>query len=216
MAEADKETGKEAQPDAKAKAKAKADAKADANAGAAPSNPGHMKLVIVGAVALFVAVLGAQVAAPLLNRIIEGHPQAAASNAEGEQAAGEEGAPIELAAADPEKAEKKEPLEPAQYVPLDPPFVVSFDEEDGTRYVQLQIQAMARKEKTIEEVKKHSPALRNSFLFLLGSYKLTELTTLAGKEKLRADLTTKANEVLAKNGSEGQIEELYFTNFVIQ
>jgi flagellar FliL protein len=214
MAEAEKDVFKEAQPEGKAKAKAKPDAKADGNATAAPSSPGHMKLVIVGAVALFVAVLGAQVAAPLLNRIIEGHPQAAAPAADGEQAA--EAAPIELAAAEPEKPEKTEPLAPAQYVPLDPPFVVSFDEEDGTRYVQLQIQAMARSEKTIEEIKKHSPALRNSFLFLLGSFKLEQLTTLAGKEKLRADLTTKANEVLAKNGSEGQIEELYFTNFVIQ
>ena len=216
MAEAEKDVFKEAQPEGKAKAKAKPDAKADANAGAAPSAPGHMKLVIVGAVALFVAVLGAQVAAPLLNRIIEGHPQAATPAADGEQAATEEAAPIAIAAAEPEKPEKTEPLAPAQYVPLDPPFVVSFDEEDGTRYVQLQIQAMARSEKTIEEIKKHSPALRNSFLFLLGSFKLAQLTTLAGKEKLRADLTTKANEVLAKNGSEGQIEELYFTNFVIQ
>jgi flagellar FliL protein len=217
MAEAEKEAGKEAQPEGKAKTKAKADAKADgnANANAASGSPGHMKLVIVGAVALFVAVLGAQVAAPLLNRIIEGHSQAAAPAADGEQAATEEAPPIELAAAPPEP-EKKEPLEPAQYVPLDPPFVVSFDEEDGTRYLQLQIQAMARSEKTIEQIKKHAPALRNSVLFLLGSYKLEELTTLAGKEKLRAELTSKANEVLTKNGSEGQIEELYFTNFVIQ
>ena len=216
MAEAKKDTDTEDLPDGKAKAKAKADAKeAKAEAKAASGGSGHMKLVIVGAVALFVAVLGAQVAAPLLNRIIEGHGQAAAP-AEGEQAAAEEAAPIELAAAEPEKAEKTEPLAPAQYVPLDPPFVASFDEEDGTRYVQLQVQAMARSEKTIEEIKKHAPALRNSFLFLLGSFKLEELTTLAGKEKLRADLTAKANEVLTKNGSEGQIEELYFTNFVIQ
>lgn len=213
MAEVEKEAGKEGQPEGKAKGKAKPDAKADGHANAASGSPGHMKLVIVGAVALFVAVLGAQVAAPVLNRMIEGHGQAPAPAAEGEEAAAEEPAPIELAAAEPEK---KEPLEPAQYVPLDPPFVVSFDGEDGTRYVQMQVQAMARSEKTIEEIKKHAPAVRNSFLFLLNSYKLEELTTLAGKEKLRADLTTKANEVLAKNGSEGQIEELYFTNFVVQ
>jgi len=208
MAEAEKDTDTGGQPEGKGKGKAKAKPES--------SGPNHMKLVIVGAVALFVAVLGAQVAAPLLNRVIEGHGQAAKPAAEGEQAAGDEAAPIELAAAETEKAEKKEPLEPAQYAPLDPPFVVSFDEEDGTRYLQLQLQAMARSEKTIEEIKKHAPALRNSILFLLGGYKLEELTTLAGKEKLRAELTTKANEVLAKNGSEGQIEELYFTNFVIQ
>jgi flagellar FliL protein len=208
MAEAEKATDTDAESEGKGKGKGKAKAKAEAG----PPSP--MKLVIVGAVALFVAVLGAQVAAPLLNRMIEGGgPAAAPAAAEGEQASEVEQKPIELAAAEPEK---KQPLEPAQYVSLDPAFVVSFDEEDGTRYVQLQVQAMTRNEKTIEEIKKHSPALRNAFLFLLNGYKLEDLTTLAGKEKLRADLTTKANEVLAKNGSTGQIEELYFTNFVIQ
>ncbi|MEO8466683.1 MAG: flagellar basal body-associated FliL family protein [Gammaproteobacteria bacterium] len=198
-------------PEGKGKGKGKDKAKAES------SGPNHMKLVIVGAVALFVAVLGAQVAAPLLNRVIEDHSKAAPAKAEGEEeAAAEAAAPIELAAADAEKPEKKEPVEPAKYVGLDPPFVVSFDEQDGTRYVQLQLQAMARSEKTIEEIKKHAPALRNSILFLLNGYKLEELTTLAGKERLRSELTTKANEVLAKNGSEGEIEELYFTNFVIQ
>jgi flagellar FliL protein len=203
MAEAEKEANMETQPEGKAKGKAKAES----------GGPSHVKLVIIGAVALFVAVLGAQVAAPLLNRIIEGRGHEAAPAAEGEQAAGEGAAPIELAAAD---SEKKEPRDPAKYVALDPPFVISFDEEDGTRYVQLQLQAMARSEKTVDEIKMHAPALRNAVLFQLGGYKLEELTTLAGKEKLRAELTTKANEVLAKNGSEGQIEELYFTNFVIQ
>jgi flagellar FliL protein len=207
MAESEKDGDSEA---AEGKGKGKKDkAKAD-------SSPNPMKLVIVGAVALFVALVGAQVAAPLLNRVIEGHAKAAPAKAEGEEGAGDGAAPIELAAADAEKAEKKEPTEPAQYVGLDPPFVVSFDEADGTRYVQLQLQAMARSEKTVEEIKKHAPALRNSILFLLNGYKLEELTTLAGKEKLRGELTKKANEVLTKNGSEGQIEELYFTNFVIQ
>jgi len=207
MADSEKDADSDA-PEGKGKGK-----KDKAKAESGPPSP--MKLVIVGAVALFVAVLGAQVAAPVLNRVIEGHAKAAPAKAEGEEGA-EAAAPIELAAADAEKAEKKEPTEPAQYVGLDPPFVVSFDGEDGTRYVQLQLQAMARSEKTIEEIKKHAPALRNSILFLLNGYKLEELTTLAGKEKLRGELTTKANEVLTKNGSEGQIEELYFTNFVIQ
>ncbi len=37
---------------------------------------GPMKLVIVGAVALFLAVLGAQVAAPILTKMIAGDPSA--------------------------------------------------------------------------------------------------------------------------------------------
>jgi flagellar protein FliL len=204
MSDAEKESDTEGKEGGKGKAKSKSGG----------GNP-QMKLVIVGAVALFVAVLGAQVAAPLLTKVIEGGSHKAAKADAKEHEEGEADA-IELAAADPEKAEKPEKKEPAQYVPLDPPFVVSYDEEDGTRYLQLQLQAMARSEKTIEEIKKHAPALRNAFLLQLSGYKLEEMTTLEGKEKLRAALTKSANEVLTKNGSEGQIEELYFTNLVIQ
>jgi flagellar FliL protein len=187
-----------------------AGAEKDDQAKVPKANSGHMKLVIVGAVALFVALLGAQVAGPLVNRMLSTH--ATSTPASEGQAEGEDGNLV-VAEAAPEPEKK---AGPANYVPLDPPFVVSFDEEDGTRYLQLQVQAMARSERTIDDIKKHAPALRNAFLFLLSGYDLEELTTLEGKEKLRAELTAKANEVLAKNGVEGQIEELYFTNLVIQ
>ena len=42
----------------------------------APKSPSQMKLVIVGALALFVALVGAQVAVPLLNGMIAGGPHA--------------------------------------------------------------------------------------------------------------------------------------------
>ena len=176
---------------------------------------GPMKLVIVGAVALFVAVLGAQVAAPLLTQVISGkgaHQATGDKAADEEQAADEpadEEKPIELAAA--EKAE------PALYVPLDPPFVVSFEGANGeTRFVQLTLQAMARNEKTIDAVKQHAPAIRNSFLFLISGYKVEELATLKGKEKLRAEMLVAANEIMEKNTGSAGIEELYFTSLVIQ
>lgn len=178
---------------------------------------GPMKLVIVGAVAVFIAVLGAQVAAPLVTNMISG--KSAAHKASGDEAADDEQAadeapadqekPIELAAA--------AKLEPAFYVPLDPPFVVSFEGENGeTRFVQLTLQAMARSEKTIDSIKRHAPAIRNSFLFLISGYKVEELATLKGKEKLRAEMLAAANQIMEKNTGSAGIEELYFTSLVIQ
>ena len=109
---------------------------------------GPMKLVIVGAVALFLAVLGAQVAAPILTKMIAGDPNAVAKKA----ADAESGDEQQLAVADtPPPADDKadaKPTEPALYAPLDPPFVVSFAEKSGdTRFVQLTLQAMERNEK---------------------------------------------------------------------
>jgi flagellar protein FliL len=177
---------------------------------AAPKGNGQMKLVIVGAAALFVALVGAQVATPLINRALEGGHEAAAPAEDEEHAAeGEE------AAEDEEHAEEAV-IEPALYAPLDPPFVVSFDEPDGTRYLQLTLQAMARHEESIAAIKQHAPAIRNAFLFLLSGYKLEQLATLEGKEALRVAMLGSAKEILAKNTGEEQIEDLYFTSLVVQ
>jgi flagellar FliL protein len=172
-------------------------------------SPSQMKLVIVGALALFVALVGAQVAVPLINGMIAGsHTAAVDTEAEDDEALADDEAV--------EEEEEAEPLAPALYTALDPPFIVSFDQEDGARYLQLTLQAMARDEKTIAAVKQHAPAIRNSVLFKLSGYELEVLSTQAGKEQLRHDLLGATNEILAKNGSDHGIEELYFTSLVIQ
>jgi flagellar FliL protein len=171
--------------------------------------PSQIKLVIVGAAALFVALVGAQVAVPLINGIIANGSHAAAP------AEGEEGDAGEEADAGDEEHDEG-PVGPALYTALDPPFVVSFDEEHGARYLQLTLQAMARSKETIEAVKLHAPAIRNSVLFKLSGYQLAALNTQAGKEQLRHDLLGAANEILAENEVEHGIEELYFTSLVVQ
>ena len=177
---------------------------------------GPMKLVIVGAVALFLAVLGAQVAAPILTKMIAGDPHAPKKAADGESGDEQQLALADAPAAADDKADK--PVEPALYVPLDPPFVVSFAEKGGdTRFVQLTLQAMARNEKTVDAIKTHAPAIRNAFLFVISAHKVEDLETLEGKEKLRTDMLKSANEIMEKNtGKPDAIEELYFTSLVIQ
>jgi flagellar FliL protein len=191
-------------------AKADLDDEADAKAAVAPKSPGQLKLVIVAALALFVALVGAQVAAPLITQALDGGSHAASDT---DEASDDEALAEDEAG---EEAAVQANIGPALYVPLDPPFVVSFDEGDGARYLQLTLQAMARSEATITDIKRHAPALRNAFLFLLSGYELKELSTLQGKEKLRAAMLVSANEVMAKNGSAIGIEELYFTSLVIQ
>ncbi len=176
---------------------------------AAAKPPSQVKLIIVGALALFVALVGAQVAVPLINGLIAASSHAAAVTE------GEEGAVDEEAVAE-EEAAPDEPQAPALYTALDPPFVVSFDVDDGARYVQLTLQAMARDEKTIAAIKQHAPAIRNSVLYKLSGYELATLNTQAGKEQLRQELLGAANEILAKNRVDKGIEELYFTSLVVQ
>jgi len=194
------------------------DEKAESAAPAPAKSPSQLKLVIFGAVALFVALVGAQVAAPLINATIAGSHAEDAEGAEGEEllAEAEEEEIIEEEPIVEEEPEEEEAIAPAIYTALDPPFVVSFDAEDGARYLQLTLQAMARDEETIAAVKQHAPAIRNSVLFMLSGYELEVLATQAGKEELRKSLLGATNEILAKNGVESPVEELYFTSLVIQ
>lgn len=176
----------------------------EGEAQAKPESPGMMKPILLGAVAVFIAVLGAQVTAPLITaKIAGGHKAAAAQGVEGEEGAEGE---INLAAAGP-----------ALYTPLDPPFVVSFSDIDGdSRFLQLTLQAMARDERTIAEIKQHAPALRNAFLFLISGYNVEDLQTLEGKEKLRAEMLSSAKSIMQKNTGRPGIEDLFFTSLVIQ
>jgi flagellar FliL protein len=187
-----------------------------------PKAPSQMKLVIVGALALFVALVSAQVAVPLINNMIGGPKVPLTEEEQLELALAEEeearlAAEAEAAAAEAEAAAaEEEPPAPALYTALDPPFVVSFDQEDGARYVQLTLQAMARSEETIAAVKQHAPAIRNAVLFELSGYELEVLNTQDGKEQLRKDLLVAANAILSENDVESGIEELYFTSLVVQ
>lgn len=180
----------------------------DADEGPAPkaSAPSHMKLVIVGAVALFAALVGAQVTGPLLTNLLSGHSAPKPADAAEQSDHG---------VTDPVDAAGK--IEPAFYAPLDPPFVVSFDDGAGSsRFLQLTLQVMARNEKAIAAVKTHAPALRNEFLFLLSKYEIDELATFEGKEKLRTEMLAVANDIMLKTTGDEAIAELYFTSLVIQ
>ena len=154
-----------------------------------------MKLVIVGAVALFVALVGAQVAVPLINGMIADSSHAAdAGRGRGRRKRSPK--KKRLAEEEAEEEERTSRWRRRSTRALDPPFVVSFDQEGGARYLQLTLQAMARNEETIAAVKQHAPAIRNSVLFMLSGYELEVLNTQAGKEQLRHELLGAANEIL--------------------
>jgi flagellar FliL protein len=172
--------------------------------------PSPMKWALSGGLAIFVAVLGAQLAAPLLGTLIYGDPNAPVEEAvEGDEdldAAPIAPPPVDFAS-----------LKPAIYVPLEPPLLASFeDASGGTRYLQMSIQAMGRDQKAMDAVRQHAPAIRNAYLFLMSNMRYEDIATLAGKEQLRAEMREEAQAILIRNTGEPGVEEIYFTSFVVQ
>jgi len=112
--------------------------------------------------------------------------------------------------------EAEKPKLPAQYLALDPSFVVNLDDESASRYLQVEVQVMARDAAALEAVKLHQPRIRNALLLLFGQQKPADLDSRAGKEKLQAAVLTEIQKVLKDETGKPGIEAVYFTSFVMQ
>lgn len=116
----------------------------------------------------------------------------------------------------------KDPKAPPVYLPMDPPLVVSLEDQGAIRFLQVTVEVMARDEKILEDVKTHMPVIRNNLLMLFGGQSIANLTSRDDKERLRGEALAEVQKVLKANPRrdkdkvKGTVEELYFTSFVVQ
>lgn len=130
-----------------------------------------------------------------------------------------------VAAADSAEAsaeEEQEPVGPPIYLALEPALVASIDDEDSIRFVQINVEVMARKQDTLDAVVAHTPVIRNNLLMMLGRKGIKELTDSEGKEAFRQEALNEVQSILEKMGPVnpdepvGEVEDLYFTGFMVQ
>lgn len=115
------------------------------------------------------------------------------------------------------EAAKAEQKLPAQYVALDPPFVVNFEPGSRARFLQVAVQLMTRDPQMVGFLKANDPAIRNDLLLLFGNKSVDEVSSQQGKEALRqAALETIRTIIEAEGGSPDALEAVYFTSFVMQ
>lgn len=112
--------------------------------------------------------------------------------------------------------DRPKPGKPPQYLPLDPPLVVSFQDRDQIRFLQVTVELMAREDKAIAAVQAHAPVIRNNLLMLMGGPTLAELVSRDGKEQLRQAALAEVQQILVEQTGSAGVEELYFTSFVVQ
>lgn len=113
--------------------------------------------------------------------------------------------------------EHKEAKLPAQFVALDPPFVVNFEPGAAARFLQIAVQLMTRDPLMLEFLKTHDPVIRNDLLLLFGNKHVEEVSTQEGKEALRAAALEAIRKIVADEGEKPEaLEAVYFTSFVMQ
>ena len=121
----------------------------------------------------------------------------------------------EEVAADGEVEPKEEPLADPIYLGLSPAFLVNFDHNGTIRYLQIELQVMARDQDIIDKVEANMPAVRNKVILLLSAQNYDAVSTVEGKEQLRQEVLAAVNESLQLTDGDA-LEDAFFTNFVVQ
>jgi flagellar FliL protein len=97
-------------------------------------------------------------------------------------------------------------------------MIVNLADHGGKRYLrvtmemELKVAEEAEPSELIEEIDKRLPQLRDTILMILPSKQYADISTTAGKIALRDEIIGQLNTILKK----GQINTIYFTEFVVQ
>ena len=106
---------------------------------------------------------------------------------------------------------------PAQYLALEPPFVVNLNGGlDGPQYLQVEIQLMTRDAAALADLQRHAPAIRARLLMLLAQQDAGSIADRAGKERLQAEALAEVRKLISTETGRPGAEALLFTSFVTQ
>ena len=120
----------------------------------------------------------------------------------------------EIAAAEQAQAEVKPA---AMYFPIKPPFVVNFQSRGRQRFLQTDVTIMTRDGEVFSAIQKHLPLIKNRLVMILGGGVYQELQTNEGKELMRQQAHQGVQAVITQEtGREDGVEQILFTNFVMQ
>ena len=117
-------------------------------------------------------------------------------------------------------AAEAEPVEevklPAIYFPLKPTIIVNFNARGRQRFLQAEVSLMVREEDVVAAIEEHSTMLQHGLLMLFSGQDYAELQTAEGKELLRQMALDEVQRTLEQEIGKPGVEQVLFTNFVMQ
>lgn len=114
-----------------------------------------------------------------------------------------------------EEDESAVPIEKL-YFDMSKPIVVDFPKGSTAQHGRITVSMLVEGAETIEVLKKNEPMIRNNLLMLIGAQDSSVLNTREGKEMLRKAMLDDVTAVLIKMAGKGQVNEIFFTSFVMQ
>lgn len=135
-------------------------------------------------------------------------PVAGGDNAEPVLKSGTVSVKDDRAPVDPEKYE-------VTYVSIEQSFTANL--ADGAGFVQIGLSLATYYDgKVVQNIERQAVPIRSAVLMVLSQQDAAVLSTPQGKQLLQRDLTAAINQVLRQKEGFGGIDNVYFTNMVIQ
>ena len=103
----------------------------------------------------------------------------------------------------------------ATYFQLQAPFTSNMSDTDAFAQISIAVSTYYDL-RVIEAIKVHEMAIRSQVLMLLAQQPEAMLSTPEGKRRLQGRIKAVINDVLKQKTGYGGIDNVYFTNFVIQ
>lgn len=105
-----------------------------------------------------------------------------------------------------------------RYVELKPSFVTNFGVSDTghLKYIKADVTVLVHNKDAEYAARYHLPALRNSIVMLLARQDESTVSTASGRETIKAEAIAELREILEKEEGDGHIQDLMFTNFIVQ
>ncbi len=106
---------------------------------------------------------------------------------------------------------EKQVFEKFQMYPLGAK-VVNLLDNNGERYLKVDVQLEVSGAECVAELEELKPKITDAVLVLLSSKKYKEIAGFEGKQRLRDEIAMRLNSYLSR----GQVQRVYFTEFIIQ
>ena len=165
---------------------------------------------ILNVAGVFAASLTAVVAGGFINAKLHAPPEYVLNDKDGRISVYVPPPPKEKAGKEPK------PDAPALFYSMDPPLVVNFEDDAAVRFLQVGVDLMTRDPKSVEEVQKQVPLIRNNLLLTISNRDYKKLMSRDGREELRGECLAEVRKILKKESPDSSIEDLLFTSFIVQ
>lgn len=96
------------------------------------------------------------------------------------------------------------------------PFTVNLSADDSVSFLQVQIQILTYSSDVAEQLEKHRPLIRNNLTLLFAQQKSDDIRSPVGKQALQKKVLDTIQGVIKKYGTGGEVDNVFFTNFVMQ